>query len=144
MVLVDTSIWSLALRRRPKHLSPEAGTLKEELAELIREGRVRLIGPIRQELLSGISEETHFKQLRVRLLPFEDTRLETRDYEEAARCSNICRAAGVAGSSVDFLICATAMERRWPVFTTDRDFEKYARHLPIQLHAPRSASVKRL
>lgn len=144
MVLVDTSIWWLALRRRPKHLSPEAETLKEELAELIREGRVRLIGPIRQELLSGIREETQFKQPRVRLLPFEDTRLEARDYEEAARCSNICRAAGVAGSSVDFLICATAMERRWPVFTTDRDFEKYARHLPIQLHAPRSASVKRL
>jgi len=143
MVLVDTSIWSLALRRRPKHLSPEGETLKGELAELIREGRARLIGPIRQELLSGVREEAQFKQLRLRLLPFEDARLETRDYEEAARCSNICRAAGVAGSSVDFLICATSMKRRWPVFTTDRDFEKYALQLPIQLHAPRSASVKR-
>ena len=143
MVLVDTSVWSLALRRRQKHLSPEAETLKGELTELIREGRVRLIGPIRQELLSGVREETQFRQLRARLLPFEDTHLETRDYEEAARCSNVCRAAGVAGSSVDFLICATAIERKWPVFTTDRDFEKYARHLPVQLHTPRSLPMKR-
>jgi hypothetical protein len=57
MVLVDTPVWSLALRRKPDDLNPRQRQLTETLAELIREGRVQLLGPVRQELLSGIREE---------------------------------------------------------------------------------------
>jgi hypothetical protein len=53
-VLVDTSIWSLALRRRPGDLNPNENLLVTELTELIQEGRAAIIGLIRQELLSGI------------------------------------------------------------------------------------------
>ena len=49
-VIVDTSVWSLALRRTPARTSAEAA----ELAELIREGRVAMIGAVRQEILSGV------------------------------------------------------------------------------------------
>jgi len=49
-VVVDTSVWSLVLRRR----APENSALERELAELIREGRVVMVGAIRQELLSGV------------------------------------------------------------------------------------------
>ena len=56
--LVDTCIWSLALRRRSKELTPSESALREELPELIEEGRVRLLGPIRQEILSGIREQS--------------------------------------------------------------------------------------
>jgi len=52
-VLVDTSVWSLALRRKARR----DHAMVDELAELIREGRVMMMGPIRQELLSGIKEE---------------------------------------------------------------------------------------
>ena len=53
-VLVDTSIWSLALRQNIESLNTTEKFLVAELSELIREGRARLIGLVRRELLSGI------------------------------------------------------------------------------------------
>ena len=135
MVLVDTSIWSLALRRNGKGLGPEQEQFRQELGELIREGRVRLIGPVRQEILSGIREEAQFRRLRTRLRAFPDEPLTTEDYEEAAEANNKCRYSGISGSAVDFLICAVGMRRSWAIFTTDRDFDRYRRHLAIRIHA---------
>jgi len=60
MVLVDTSVWSVALRRQAGQLTAGEGAVREELAELIREGRARLIGPVRQEVLSGIRTEAQY------------------------------------------------------------------------------------
>jgi hypothetical protein len=50
----DTSVWSLALRRKNESLSTNERFLVTELSELIREGRARMIGLVRQELLSGV------------------------------------------------------------------------------------------
>ena len=137
MVLVDTSVWSLALRRSGKGLGPEQEQLRRELGELIREGRVRLIGSIRQEILSGIREEAQFRTLRMRLRAFPDEPLTTADYEGAAEADNECRHSGISGSAVDFLICAVAMRRTWAIFTTDRDFDRYRKHLAIRIHSRR-------
>ena len=137
MVVIDTPVWSLALRRTPSDLKPEQERLKRELAELIREGRTRMLAPIRQEILSGIREETQFRRLREYLRAFEDEPLTTEDYEGAAHANNQCLRAGVAGSTIDFLICALAMRRSWAIFTSDRDFTRYAKHLSIQLYTPR-------
>ena len=134
-VLVDTSVWSLALRRRRTSKAPEA----RELADLIREGRASIIGPIRQELLSRISAHEQFETLREYLRPFPDVELAVDDYEEAAALFNKCRARGIQGSNTDFLICAVAMRRKLSILTTDDDFSRFARVLPIQLHAPRKA-----
>jgi predicted nucleic acid-binding protein len=135
MVLVDTPIWSLALRRRSEHLSGSQQDLANLLAELIREGRAQIVGPIRQELLSGIREETQFKKIRDHLRAFREPSLEAEDYEDAARMSNQCRGRGIAGSAVDFLICAAAQRRGWSILTTDRDFPSYASVLPLRLHS---------
>jgi predicted nucleic acid-binding protein len=136
-VLVDTSIWSLALRRKIHHLNPAERRMVDELAELIKEGRARLIGLIRQELLSGIKTIDQYEKLRARLRPFPDETVETSDYESAAKNSNQCRSRGIAVSLVDALICSIAANREWSIFTVDPDFENYARILPIKLHAPR-------
>lgn len=136
-VLVDTSVWSLALRRRSRSLSAEEELVRDELAELIREGRAQMIGPVRQEVLSGIRSRSQYERLRHDLRAFEDPRLGSEDYEEAALANNHCRAAGVSGSAVDWLICAVALRRNWLVFTLDTDFTRYARHLPLRLHQPR-------
>lgn len=133
MVLVDTPVWSLALRRSPEHLSTAERQLTESLAELIREGRVQILGPIRQELLSGLREDVQFRKLRAHLRAFPEHALETADYEEAAHMNNRCRARGIAGSAVDFLICAGAHRRGWSILTTDRDFQSYATVLPLRL-----------
>jgi predicted nucleic acid-binding protein len=132
-VLVDTSVWSLALRRSRIAAGSETA---QELARLIQSYRVVLIGPIRQELLSGIRFEEQFSKLQDRLRAFPDMLLRTEDYELAARCFNRCRARGVQGSNTDFLICAVALSREIPVYTTDRDFDAYARLLGVALHVP--------
>jgi predicted nucleic acid-binding protein len=133
-VLVDTSVWSLALRRDLPSNGPEVS----ELTELIKEARVQLIGPVRQELLSGIKSQAQFQKLRNHLRSFPDLELTNRDYEYAAEFFNLCRSKGVQGSNTDFLICAIAARNKAPIFTTDRDFILFQLHLPITLHRPRS------
>ncbi|HEU0264671.1 MAG TPA: PIN domain-containing protein [Geobacterales bacterium] len=134
MVLVDTSVWSLALRRNLPIDGPEGS----ELIELIREGRVQMIGPVRQELLSGIKNHAQFQKLRNHLRSFPDLELTPRDYEQAAEFFNLCRSKGVQGSNTDFLICAIAAHHKIPIFTTDGDFSLFQTHLPITLHRARS------
>jgi predicted nucleic acid-binding protein len=133
-VLVDTSVWSLALRRA-KRLADDA---PRELAELIGEGRVVMIGPVRQELLSGIKLKPQYETLREHLRAFPDVALETADYEQAASAFNRCRERGVQGSSTAFLICAVAMLRGFSIYTTDDDFKHYAKVLKLELHRARN------
>ena len=133
-LLVDTPVWSLALRRKAADLSPGEERITQALAEAIRDGRAQLIGVVRQELLSGIREEERFKKLRDYLRAFDEPALEMGDYEEAAEMHNRCRARGIAGSTIDFLICAVSSRRKWQVFTTDQDFERYGRVLGLKLY----------
>jgi predicted nucleic acid-binding protein len=133
-LLVDTPVWSLALRRKQADLSPREERVTQALTEVIRDGRAQLVGAVRQELLSGIREEARFRKLRDYLRAFDDPPLETGDYEEAAQMHNRCRARGIAGSAIDFLICAMASRRNWQVFTTDQDFERYARVLGLKMY----------
>lgn len=134
LVLVDTPIWSLALRRTIKDLNPREQIKTGALRELIRSGRAQLVGPIRQELLSGIREEKAFRELRDYLRAFDEPVLEIADYEDAADINNRCRSRGIAGSAIDFLICAIAVRRNWAVFTADQDFARYARVFPLRLY----------
>ena len=130
-VLVDTSIWSLALR----HAHPGSGAEASELRRLIAEHLVEILGPIRQEVLSGVREHLQFDRLEVHLRAFPDVPIMTEDYVTAARFYNLCRSKGIQGSNTDFLICAVAVRNNFAVFTTDKDFSLFARRLPIVLHA---------
>ncbi len=136
-VLIDTSVWSLALRRKNESLSMNERFLVAELSELIREGRARMIGLVRQELLSGIKATEQYEKLRLHLRSFPDEVVDTSDYEEAAKAGNRCRAKGAVVSIVDILLCAVANKRLWTIFTTDPDFSNYAKVLPLRIHAPR-------
>jgi predicted nucleic acid-binding protein len=134
LVLVDTPIWSLALRRKTADLNPRERRLTAVLRELIEDGRAQLIGPVRQELLSGVREESGFRKLRDQLRAFEQMSLDIADYEEAAHLNNQCRARGIAGSATDFLICSAAIRRIWQILTSDLDFLRYAAVLPLKLY----------
>jgi|SRR5260370_38709736 predicted nucleic acid-binding protein len=134
LVLVDTPIWSLALRRIASDLNPRERRLVNALKELIGDGRAQIIGPVRQELLSGTRDEKAFRRLRIELRAFDEPCLDTSDYEEAAQIHNECRSHGIAGSAIDFLICAGAFRRNWQIFTTDQDFTRYAGVVPLKLH----------
>ena len=130
-VLVDTSVWSIAFRHKVSGERSEEIT--NQLYELIDDSRVAIIGPIRQELLSGIKSESQFKLLRKRLEFFRDTVLETEDYVLAAKFFNQCRSNGIQGSHIDFLICAVASRRKFPLYTADKDFPLYKNHLNFPL-----------
>jgi len=132
MVLVDTSIWSMALRRRT-HLNPPEQKLVNTLIDLIKDGKSALIGMIRQEILSGIRDAGTYESLREKLtdLPYVQTGLA--EYDMAAEFYNRCVAKGIKASAVDMFICAAAATYQMPIFTTDADFRRYAKHLPVEL-----------
>jgi predicted nucleic acid-binding protein len=118
-------------------LNPAERAAVAELTNLIKEGRARIIGLVRQELLSGIKTSTQYEKLRAVLRSFPDEPAGIADYEAAAKASNECRSRGVAVSVSDILICAIAIARDWSIFAADPDFKSYARILPVKLHTPR-------
>lgn len=132
-VIVDTCIWSLALRRKNNALSEKQLKILEIFKELINDSRVVLIGNIRQEIFSGVKSTKQFNKLKNVLSSFDDINLNKNDYEKAAECFNICRKSGIQGSHIDFLICATSLNYKLPIFTNDLDFNKYQKHLNFNL-----------
>lgn len=128
-VLVDTPIWSHALRSRKKEYQYEI----EQLESLIKDQRVLIIGPIRQEILSGYNDVKKFKKLKEKLSYFENAPIQDSDYESAAEMCNQCRRKGIQGLHIDFLICAVAIRLDVPVFTADKDFLEYKNVLSLKL-----------
>jgi len=128
-VIVDTPIWSYALRSKREKYELHV----QEFEALISDQRVLILGPIRQEVLSGYSNKSRFERLNNKLRYFENTQIIDNDYVQAALFSNTCRSAGVQGSHIDFLICAVAFRLKSEIFTTDNDFSYYRKHIPIQL-----------
>ena len=128
-ILVDTPIWSYALRTRKKEYQYET----EQLEALIKDQRALIIGPIRQEILSGYSDLKKFEKLKEKLSYFENSPIQDSDYESAAEMCNQCRKKGIQGSHIDFLICAVANRLDVPIFTSDKDFFHYREVLPINL-----------
>jgi predicted nucleic acid-binding protein len=133
-VIVDTCVWSIALRRQ-KIIKNEPFVL--ELQELIKEARIQVIGPIRQEILSGIGEKKQFDKLKKVLAAFPDLELGTYVYEEAAHYFNVNRAKGIQGSNTDFLICAVSNIFKLSILTFDKDFLRFRNNIPLTLHHPR-------
>lgn len=134
-ILVDTSVWSLALRR-PKNLEVgfEQQAIVAALVDLMRDGRAVMMGAIRQELLCGIKTQVQFDALKSTLTAFDDVVLTMQDYEKAAEVFNTCRANGVQGSNTDFLICAVSINHQLPIFSVDNDFQRYRQWLPVRLY----------
>ena len=129
-VIVDTSVWSLALRR-DKDDSPAP---VQELRHIIRDHRAQMIGAIRQEILSGVRSKSQFKKLRQHLQSFPDLPILTEDYVSAAQFFNHCRSKGIQGSNTDFLICAVAVRNKLSIYTTDKDFQMFSKYIQIVLH----------
>jgi predicted nucleic acid-binding protein len=120
-ILVDTCAWSLLLRRKNGTvLSKEERRMLDSLTDAVNDGRVGIIGPIRQEILAGIREMAQFKKLQRALEPFQDEDLTTADFERAAGFFNLCRRRGIECGATDVLICAVASRMRWLVLTSDR------------------------
>jgi len=132
-VLIDTPIWSLAFRKKSNN---ENNITIENLINLIHSGSIAIIGPIRQEVLSGISDRNKFNDIKEKMSVFLDYDLQSSDYEFAAECSNECRRNGIQGSHTDYLICAVSIKNGWEIFTEDNDFYGYEKYIPIKIFKP--------
>ena len=105
-------------------MSGEEQFMVASLTEAIEDGRVAILGPIRQEVLSGIKDQAQFDKLRARLASFHDEPLTTLHYEEAARLFNLCRSRGVECRATDILICAVAVQKQCAILTIDQGLKR--------------------
>lgn len=131
-IVVDTGAWSEFLRRSSRAASPIA----QEVARLVRADVIQMLGPIRQELLSGARPDERFTQLRECLRFFPNLPLDEQDDELAAEFYNICRGRGIQATGTDLLICAAAARHKMRILTLDKDFTRHATVLPVRLHRP--------
>ena len=130
---MDTCVWTRFLRRNRPTDDPNCA----EVTTLVRADAVQMLGPIRQELLSGARPQERFDQLKDYLRFYPNLVTDEEDDENAASFYNVCRSKGIQGTSTDLLICAVAVRYGLRVFTTDTDFDSFAKHLPIHLHGIR-------
>lgn len=130
-VVVDTSAWSLALRRR----EPQAASRTVwKLNALLQDGPpLVLIGVILQELLQGLRSHTQFKQMQRALAAFSLIEPTRDDYVEAARVRNLCASKGVQPGTIDCLIAAVCLRHDCLLLTADSDFQAIARHTALRL-----------
>jgi hypothetical protein len=128
-VLVDTSVWSIALRRD----RPPATREVEALRAAIERGDACLLGIILQEVLQGFPSPDRTRRLVEYLSPFPIMSLHRGDYIYAAEIRNKCRAKGLTVSTIDAQIAAAAINHRCALLTVDRDFEGITRHFPLRL-----------
>src|ERR1051326_2703310 len=117
MIIVDTCVWARLLRRGSLPSDPVA----LELARLVRADAVQMLGPIRQELLSGAAPSERFEQLKRYLRFYPNLQLTEEDDEQAAFYYNLLRQRGLQATGTDLLICAAAVRERRKIFTTDTD-----------------------
>jgi predicted nucleic acid-binding protein len=129
MVLVDTNIWSTFLRRRKS----EDLVLRQMIFEMINSYSLKIIGPIRQEILAGIRDPEKFELLRLNLASFRDEPILTQDYEYAAKFQNLCASKGLTASAIDAIIVSVAVNRSWAIFSRDKDFVRYKSVVDFEL-----------
>ncbi len=127
-VLVDTCVWSKVLRAQ----EPDPA-LSNTLRELILDNRVVLIGPILQEILSGVKGKKEFAELRDKFTSFDSLVITDDVYVRAAEYYNLCKMHGANGGHVDFLICAAVVHYDCALLTIDGDFKMFKKFLPIKL-----------
>lgn len=138
-LLVDTSVWSLALRRDAEATAPEVQELKDALfgAEVLV-----TTGLVLQELLQGFSGAKAQTQIIERFAALPLLQPDRDDHIGAASLRNACRQGGVQIGTIDALIAQLAIRHDLTLLTTDKDFTHAAKHCALRVW-PAKARVKR-
>lgn len=129
-VLVDTSVWSLALRKRGRADHPAV----HKLTRLLEEGeRVMLTAILLQEILQAFRGESTFRRLASYFEPFELLAAGREEAVAGARLHRLCASRGIAASTTDCAIAALAILAGCSLLTTDRDFDRIAEISALKL-----------
>lgn len=133
-IVVDTSVWSLVLRRGRVD---EADRWVKTFRSCVEIGHyIFLLGPILQELLTGVKTSRDFNRVLKALRPFPLLPLERETFVLAAQISSHCRRRGVQASHIDYLIAAACVENACPLLTADRDFTRIAERSELVVIPP--------
>ena len=134
-LFVDTSVWSLALRRD----APEAVPQVTALTDALGGGETILTtGLVLQELLQGFAGPKARAQILERFSAVPLLVPDRDDHIEAAALRNTCRRAGIQVGTIDALIAQLCVRHGLTLISTDQDFENIARHAPLKVWRPRS------
>jgi predicted nucleic acid-binding protein len=138
-LLVDTSVWSLALRRDGDVTEPEVHQLKDAL---LGSEVVTTTGLVLQELLQGFSGPKASVQIIERFAALPLLQPDREDHISAARLRNACRQAGVQIGTIDAMLAQLCIRNDLTLLTTDKDFKHVAKHCPLRVW-PAKARARR-
>lgn len=133
-LLVDTSVWSLALRRDAEQTVPEVAALRDAL---LGADQVFTTGLVLQELLQGFAGPKARAQLAERLSALAFLQPDREDHIEAAEIRNACRRRGVQVGTIDALLIQLCRRHDLVLLSTDQDFRNAARHVDFRVWAAR-------
>lgn len=129
-LFVDTSVWSLALRRDGPAAAPQVAAL----VKAIENGEPLLTtGLVLQELLQGFSGAKAREQILERFSALPLLVPDRADHIEAAALRNTCRRHGVQIGTIDALLAQLSIRHSLLMLSNDRDFQRVAEHCPLRL-----------
>ncbi len=132
-LFVDTSVWSLALRRDTAPEGPEVQRLREALGG---GEAIYTTGIVLQELLQGFRGPKAKTRIVERfgalamIVPVRD------DYIDAAELRNKCRRHGIQVGTIDALLAQLCIRHKLIMLATDHDFSHMTKWTPLQLWCP--------
>lgn len=129
-LLVDTSVWSLALRRDGAVETKEVIALREALDGA---DSVVTTGLVLQELLQGFSGPKAKEAIIERFGALPLIQPDRQDHVAAAEVRNACRRAGVQIGTIDALLVQLCGRYEMTLLSSDKDFANAARHVPFRL-----------
>ncbi len=129
-LLIDTSVWSEALRRKDKSLD-SSETLVRRIIE--NNDDIVIIGIILQEILSGITNEKLFSEIESILNDFLYIDIVKEDYVYAAKLRNKCKQKGINAGSFDFIIASVAIRNKLALVTYDKDFINISKYTELKI-----------
>jgi len=129
-LLIDTSVWSEALRRKDKSLD-SSETLVRRIIE--NNDEIVIIGIILQEILSGITDKKLFSEIETILNDFSYIDIMKEDYIYAAELRNKCKQKGIIAGSYDFLIASVAIRNKLALVTYDKDYINISKYTELKI-----------
>lgn len=129
-LFVDTSVWSLALRRDGDEGAPTVVRLREAIAS---QEALFTTGLVLQELLQGFQGPKARKDIVARFAALPLIAPDREDHIAAASLRNGCRRRGVQLGTIDALLAQICVRHRLVMLSADDDFKHAAKHVALKV-----------
>ena len=125
-VLIDTSAWLFALRKKYVH------EIKDRIDHLLKDNLVFITGIIKLELLSGTKTRSEYQRLGNRLMALDNIEMDETIWDTAFNLAFNLRRRGVTIPHTDIIIAACALYEKCILVHADNHFDLIARHVKLK------------